>query len=339
MNPAIAAVLPPAISPAAWEPFPAIDLRHIQRLTDDTGMYQHAVHTMPDPNHGYCTDDNARALIGALLYAQQFGDDASSAEGLPTSPADGQWQSGVLLYRYLTFLTYAFNDETRTFRNFMDNDRRWLEKTGSGDSQGRAIWALGLAVNLAPDEMIREVAANLLGKAMGQIERFEHPRSRAFALLGLDEYLKRRPNDSGALELRDRHATLLFDAYLAHATEDWPWWEDTATYDNAKLPHALLVCGAGIGWPNMTEAGLRALRWLLEIQTATPGSDRAHLSIIGNDGWMKRDGHRARFDQQPLEAYSLVHACLTAAVLTSESTWAEHAWRCFEWFRGRNDLG
>lgn len=298
---------------------PEIDLRQLHRLTDDTGIFQHAMFAAPDPNHGYCIDDNARALIAALLYGDLRGHD----------------EREVPLTRYLSFLAYAFNDKTQRFRNFMGYDRRWLEDEGSPDSQGRTIWALGLAVRLAPDEMARGLARNLLKKALPATEQLAFLRSRAFALIGLCEYLLAQPEDDHARRVARTHAQHLFEAWQRAASDDWPWWEDVVTYDNAKLPHAMMLAGRTLDRPEMIEPACRALTWLLDVQTAEDG----HLSIIGNDGWLRRDGHRARFDQQPLEAYALVHACLLAARTTGESAWLEHAWRCFEWFRGDNDLG
>ena len=311
-------VVPPPIEPVSWEPFPAIDLRQLLRLTDDTGMFQHALYGMPDPNHGYCIDDNARALIAAMLYADLHEYD----------------EKEVPAHRYLTFLAYAFNEETGSFRNFMSYDRRWLEEKGSQDSQGRTIWALGTAMRLATLDGIRDLSRNLIYKGIPAIEKFDFIRSWAFALIGLDEFLKAEADEYGA-ELRNRFADRLYEVYRKHATEDWPWWEDVVTYDNAKLSHALLVSGHAMGQRDMVDAALQSLRWLLEVQTAAEG----HLSIIGNDGWYRRGGEKAPFDQQPLEAYAMVHACLAAAEITGDEAWAHHAWRCFEWFRGKNDVG
>ncbi len=316
-----AGVVPAAgAAPAAGGGLPAIDLRQLLALTDDTGMFQHARWATPDPHHGYCIDDNARALIAAVLHASVH--------------SAGEEASAVPLQRYLSFLVYAFDEATGRFRNFMGYDRRWLEPVGSQDSQGRTIWALGQAVQLAPEENTRGLALNLLHRALPAVESFAFLRSRAFALLGIDAYLSSEP-DANAAALRDRLAEGLLAAWRGNADAAWPWFEDVATYDNAKLSHALLVAGASMERAEMIDAALTSLRWLLEVQTAEAG----HLSIIGNDGWYPRGGERAQFDQQPLEAHALVHACLAAAELTGESAWADQAWRCFAWFRGANDLG
>jgi len=303
----------------AWESLPEVDLRQLLKMTDDTGMLQHALYSVPDPEHGYCIDDNARALIAALLHAEQFGYD----------------EQVVPLQRYLMFIAYAYNEQAGVFRNFMSYDRHWLEDAGSPDSQGRAIWALGTAVATSPDDDTRDLADELIRKALPGVGGFVDLRAKAFTLLGLDEYLKVKPDSIEARTLRDRYAHDLFAAFQNHAREGWPWCEAVATYDNAKLCHALLLSGRSIGRDDMIDQGLTSLRWLLEVQRAQGG----HLSIIGNDGWLPRDGKKADFDQQPLEAYALVHACLTAEKISRDKVWADEAWRCFQWFTGRNDLG
>lgn len=315
----------PADSPLL--PLPDIDLRHLQRLTDDTGIFQHAVYATPDANHGYCIDDNARALIAGLLHAHLRVHD----------------ETLVPMHTYLAFLSYAFNEDRQKFRNFMGYDRRWLEDEGSHDSQGRTLWALGLAASLGPTDPIRSLSLDLYRRSLSSIKGLNYPRSWAFALLGLCAYLDADPDHAETRELRDQYAKKLFDAYQHHATADWPWWEDIVTYDNAKLCHALLLCGRALQRPDMTAAGLASLRWLLEQQIEHVADGRPHLSIIGNDGWLQRGQPRAKFDQQPLEAYAMVDACLVAArvVHTPEERlrWEADARLCYEWFTGRNDLG
>ena len=302
-----------------WGDLPKIDLRHLLKMTDDTGLFQHALYSVPDPHHGYCIDDNARALLTALIHAELFGHD----------------EHIVPLHRYLMFMAYAFNNEAGVFRNFMSYDRRWLEDAGSPDSQGRAIWALGTAVAHAPDGDTHDLASELFRKALPGISAFEHLRSKAFALIGLSEWLAVEPGDQSTQSLRDRYANDIYEAFQQHGSEDWPWCEPLVTYDNAKLCHALLVCGAAMYNSEMIQQGLDSLRWLLDVQRA----DRGHLSIIGNDGWLPRGGQRTRFDQQPLEAHALVHGCLAAAKISQDRSWADEAWRCFRWFTGENDLG
>ncbi|HEX7010811.1 MAG TPA: Gfo/Idh/MocA family oxidoreductase [Phycisphaeraceae bacterium] len=304
----------------AWEPFPEIDLRQLLALTDDTGMFQHALHALRDPTHGYCTDDNARALIAALLHAQLRGYD----------------ERVVPLQRYLGFVAYAFNPQNGRFRNFMSYDRRWLEEAGSEDSHGRAMWSLGLTVQLAPTHTIRELGYALFRRGLPACRtQLRHLRPWAFTLLGLSAFLEAVPDDQEVRQLFDELAHRLWRVYQKHATPDWPWWEDHLTWGNARLPQAMLIAGQVLGRQAMIDAGLRSLQWLLDVQRAPQG----HLSIVGNRGWFVRGREKATFDQQPLEAYTMVDACLTAARITGESDWAQEAWRCFRWFHGHNDLG
>jgi len=316
-----------AANAGGWEPLPEIDLRQLLRMTDDTGIFQHAVHGVPDPNHGYCIDDNARALIAALLHAQLRGHD----------------ERVVPLARYLGFLAYAHNDQRGRFRNFMGYDRRWLEEEGSQDSQARAYWALGLTVHLAPTSDIRELAQNLFLRSLPVVAEFRFLRSWAFALIGLEHYLRFDPEHTQCRDLRELLANRLYNRWRTESDADWPWWDETVTYDNAKLCHALLLTGESMQRPQITDAGLRSLAWLLQQQTERNLDGSTHLSIIGNAGWLQRGKPRARFDQQPLEAYALADACLAAARVATEAEqqqrWADHAWWCFGWFTGRNDLG
>ncbi|MEM9418863.1 MAG: hypothetical protein AAGA25_07435 [Planctomycetota bacterium] len=315
----------PADSPLL--PLPNIDLRHLQRLTDDTGIYQHAVFATPDANHGYCIDDNARALIAGLLYAELHGLD----------------EAATPLHTYLNFIAYAYNAQTKQFRNFMAFDRSWLEDSGSHDSQGRNIWAMGLTAKLGPTESIRGLGCDLFAKALPALDDLKFIRSWAFSLLGIDAFLDAVPDDAECAATFEQYAVKLFDAYTAHAEDDWPWWEDEATYDNAKLPHALLFAGQRLQRDDMTAAGLTSLRWLLDQQLNTGDDGTPHLSIIGNQGWLQHGQPRAPFDQQPLEAYALVDACLAAARVVTDAAertrWEADARLCYDWFTGKNDLG
>jgi len=306
---------------------PKIDVRHVQSMTDRTGMFQHALYSLPDLDHGYCIDDNARALIAAMIHTRLSSDE--------TTPLAKRC--------YLAFLAHAYNESVGKFRNFMAYDRRWLEEVGSPDSQGRTIWALGITVSHALDADVRDLADDLFTKALPGIESFCDLRSKAFAVLGIEAYLQKYPaHDSAgtkasgpASELRDRYAHEIYCAFSQHGTDDWPWCENLVTYDNAKLCQAMLEAGQSMGRLEVVEQGLKSLKWLLEVQRAPDG----HLSIIGNDGWLPRGGERAAFDQQPLEAHAMVQACLTAAHVSGNSTWADEARRCFQWFTGGNDLG
>lgn len=300
---------------------PEIDLRHLRRMTDDTGMYQHAVHHVPDANHGYCIDDNCRALIVALLYEHLF-DDGACAEAVD---------------EYLAFVVNALNGDGR-FRNFMSYDRQWLEDVGSDDSHCRAMWSLGMATRIGPTQRVRELSAMIFERGLAACERFDWVHPMAYTLIALDERLGADSGYEGAdhaESARQEIGARFFLRYQANAGDDWPWWTDRLTWGNAKLPHALLVTGRALGDSAMVDAALTSLRWSLDEQLA----DGGHFSPVGNDGWYERDGKRARFDQQAIEAQGYVQACLAAARTTGDLRWAEDAYTCFEWFTGRNDLG
>ena len=258
-------------------------------MTDDTGILQHAIYGTPNRQHGYTTDDNARALIASMLCWHVHRDDTV----LPLSQT------------YLAFLNDAFSRDEKRFRNFMSYDRKWLEEVGSEDSHARALWALGVATAKSPNDSILSMAARLFCEALPTALDFRSPRAWAFSVIGIHAYLERFRGDAEARRARAKLASRLFNHFREHATEKWPWCEEVVTYDNARLPHALLLSGRWVPNPRMTQQALRSLEWLLKTQTGEDGQ----LSIIGNHGWMKRNGTRARFDQQPVEAMGLVDAC------------------------------
>jgi glycosyltransferase involved in cell wall biosynthesis len=304
---------------AAPPELPQLKLNHLKLLTDDVGILQHAKFIVPDRTHGYCTDDNARALI-AVLMAQETVSDSSELQDLAC--------------RYLSFLNHALNGKSGFFRNFMGYDRKWQEDSGSEDSHGRAIWGLGLAVAFSRSKNLTGNALNLFEQAISTMSAFNSPRAMAFGLVGIHAYLREFSGDSEVRRLRACLASKLFDLYQSNATDDWPWVEDVVTYANGKIPQALLLSGQWLQRGDMVEAGLRSLEWLVRIQTDPKG----HFVPIGNRGWFSRNGERARFDQQPLEAQSMVDACIEAYYVTHDDKWIDGARRAFEWFLGRNDL-
>jgi glycosyltransferase involved in cell wall biosynthesis len=297
----------------------APSLDHLHVLTDETGILQHARFNVPDRNHGYCTDDNARALIVALLGQRVLPD----AESLSR-----------LAHRYLGFLQHAFNPEAGRFRNFMGYDRHWQDAIGSEDAHGRALWALGQTVLDSPSPGMAGAAMTLFEQSLPAASGLSSPRSWAFSLLGLDAYLRRFPGASDARRTRVELAERLLNLLIGNAAPDWPWPEDTLTYANAVIPHALVVSGGALKRPEMVDAGIGSLRWLMTVQTDT----RGHFVPIGNDGWFTRNSAPARFDQQPTEAQHMVDALLEVHQVTGEERWLEDARCCFEWFLGRNDL-
>lgn len=298
---------------------PQVKLDHLRRLTDDTGMLQHAKFTVPDRIEGYCTDDNARALIVAMLAQQLLPEDASL---------------DLLASRYLSFLDYAFNNATGHFRNFMTYDRNWKEPEGSEDSHGRALWGLGVALSLSHTEGQVGLTLSLFQRAMLAVAGFTSPRSWAFTLVGIHSYLKRFGGDTRVRNLRTMLAGRLFEMFKGNVTPSWPWFEDALNYCNAKIPHALILSGQSMRQGDMVEVGLTALDWLIGLQTSPQG----HFVPVGSSGWYPRGGVKARFDQQPIEAHATVEACIEAFGVTGQDRWLDAARMCLDWFLGRNDL-
>jgi glycosyltransferase involved in cell wall biosynthesis len=295
-------------------------LDHLIRMTDATGMLQHATHTVPNFAEGYCTDDNARALLLTVLLDEL-------GQGGP--------EVGRLATRYAAFLQAAFNPETKRFRNFLGFDRRWLEHTGSEDSHGRALWALGTCVGRSRRPGHAAWAAAHFEQALPAVLDTTSPRTWAFGLLGIREYLRRFGGDRLAAQVRETLTSRLMDIYDRTATPDWPWFEEIISYDIARLPQALIAGGREGGNTRALEAGLDALRWLVKVQT----SPQEHFRAIGSNGFYRKGQRRAQFDQQPVEAAATVSACLEAYRVTQDAAWMTEAGSAFEWFLGRNDLG
>ena len=299
---------------------PELKLDHLFRMSDSTGIFQHASFTVPNFAEGYCTDDNARALV-LVLMLQKLG------VSLP--------RLGDLAATYAAFLNHAFDRQRGRFRNFMSFDRRWLEDTGSEDCQGHALWALGLCVSQTGHASFQMLAAQLFEQALPVAAEFVSPRAWAFTLIGIDEYLRRFGGDRRASQIREALMAKLTQRYADAATDDWHWFEEVVSYVNAKLPHAMILNGRSLNNPTMLELGLKTLRWLVKIQTSEAGSFRP----IGSNGFFPRGKERAGFDQQPIEAQATISACIEAYHATGDMFWAAQARRAFEWFLGRNDLG
>lgn len=299
---------------------PELDLRHLRRLTDDTGLLQHAAYSVPMRSHGYCADDVARGLIVAVR-ARDWIHEAPEA-------------LGDLLTTYLSFLEDAFDARKRRFRNFLSYDRQWLEEVPSEDAHGRALWGLGTAAASLSEAGQSSLSARLFKGGLPTVLAFDGLRAQAFALLGLDAYLQRFGGDSEARRVREQLAERLFEAFEQRTSDTWPWPEKMVTYASGKLPHALLVTGHALERREMVEKGLEVLEFLMDQQRATEG----HFSPIGQDGWLRRDGQRARFDQQPIEAHAMIEAWLAAWEVTGQERCYHEARLCFDWFLGRNDL-
>jgi hypothetical protein len=309
----------PAALSETTDELPEADLRHMRTLTDDTGILQHCRYATPDRRYGYRTEDNAQALIVSTMYWDQ------------------EHEESVLnqIQTYLSFLDYAFDEQIERFRNQLRYDRRFdPDEKLSEDCHGRVVWALGTAVALCPHESMIALATHLFHKGLGRIEKFDSLRSAAFAIIGIQAYLRRFSGDSEVRRYRASFADRLMKAFETHADDDWPWCEDTVTYASAAICHALFMAGKWMQRDDMIDRAKRSLQWLLEVQTNEEGT----FSFVGTEGYYPRGGKKARWDQQPVEAQSIVEACVEAYRVTREDHWLRHARRAFNWFLGDNDL-
>jgi glycosyltransferase involved in cell wall biosynthesis len=297
---------------------PPMQLSHFLSMCDDTGLLQHAICSVPDRSHGYCVDDNARALLVACAL---------------NAPGE-QPLSETLTSRLAAFIQHAWNPAHKRFRNFMSFDRRWLEDFGSEDSHGRTLWALGECARSDANESRRQWAASLFLEALAVTEYFSSPRAWAFALLGLDAYCLTLPKNTYARELRHLLADRLMVLLSSVETKEWVWFEEGLSYDNARLPQALIVTGSTLSAPSYVAAGLRSLRWLMTLQTSREGIFRP----IGSESFGDKRAPPSAFDQQPLEATAAISACLAAWRADGDVKWKEDAARAFSWFLGTNDL-
>ena len=303
---------------------PPLRLDHIECMSDGTGVFQHAIFNVPNFHEGYCTDDNARAFILCNTLDEGSGQPApDSLHRLSSS--------------YLAFLAAALDYKTGRFRNFMSHGRQWLEDAGSEDSHGRALWAAGNGAGHSRDEGHRRLSAQLFQRGLAAVATFTSPRAWAFTLLGIHDYLRGYPDDpkTNVLAMRELLAGKLKALWKGCATEHWPWLESSVTYDNARLCQALMLSGQSASDEEALEIGLESMRWLVSIQKTPSGCFRP----IGSNGFYQRDGARADFDQQPVEAQAMVAGCLEAFRATQSPAWKREAKCAFEWFLGRNDLG
>jgi hypothetical protein len=299
---------------------PECNLGHLRDMTDDTGLLQHARFNIPRYDTGYCVDDNARALLAMALLEEAGPEDRALVHALGA--------------RYLAFVSAAFHADLGRFANFMSHSRRWLDTRGSEDSHGRAVWALGSVVGRSGDPGRQSLGGQLFHEALPASAGFTSPRAWAFALLGIDEYLRAFRGDSDVERMRTVLATKLLDLYRQTNRADWPWFEETVTYENARLSQALIVSGAHMQHEEMMHAGLRSLLWLGDIQRSSDG----HFAPVGSNGFYTRGGPKAAFDQQPVEAGAMTSACLDAWTVTGDAKWHARARVAFDWFLGQNHL-
>jgi glycosyltransferase involved in cell wall biosynthesis len=297
---------------------PEMEIEHFLALCDSTGMLQHATHSVPNRAHGYCIDDNARAL---LLASELAGSDEAEIPEIMTT-------------RFAAFVQHAWNPDTGRFRNFMSYDRQWLEASGSEDSHGRTLWALAECARKDLDRSRRRWATALFVAALPAVESFRSPRAWAFTLLGLDGFCAANGASAVANRVRRLLAEKLMFALSAAETKDWVWFEDVLAYDNARLPQALIRTGVAMKMPAYSEAGLRSLRWLAGLQTTSLG----HFRPIGTQSFGAIRRKPEAFDQQPVEAAAMIAACAAAWDADGSAEWYEYAMRAFGWFLGENDL-
>ena len=301
---------------------PPLRLDHIIRMSDGTGIFQHAIFNVPNFHEGYCTDDNARAFILCNLLDEIGGQPLKKNLSAQSTT-------------YLAFLAAALDRASGRFRNFMSHGRQWLEDAGSEDSHGRALWALGTGAGHSRDEGHGRLSTQLFASGLPVVESFTSPRSWNFALLGMHEYLSRFSNEVKVIRLREVLVERLLKLWKEYSAANWPWFEASLTYDNARFCQALILSGQAMGYEEALAIGLKSLRWLATIQTTKAGCFRP----IGSNGFYQRDGMRADFDQQPLEALAMISASHEAFRATGDSFWTTESRRAFEWFLGRNDLG
>jgi hypothetical protein len=309
---------------AELAPLHAISRSHLDVLSTELGIMQHAIGSVPDPKHGYCTDDVARALQVDLLHRRTLGWPAIAASA----------------WRNLRFLEASFDTRTGRFRNFRTMSGHWIYAAPSEDSQGRAMLALGETIAANPDRpmvsadrSIASAATALWDRALARAGTITALRAQASMLLGCVARLTAGA-DAATSALLDLLAGNLQREFDANTTSDWPWPEAILTYENGLLPRALIAAGRHTGDQAMVDTGLNALDWLMSVQTATAG----HLSPIGNE-WWPRGGVRSRYDQQPIEATALLLAAEAALAATAEPRYRTVMELAYAWFLGANDRG
>jgi len=296
---------------------PPIKMDHLRVLTDYTGILQHAKFNVPDRNHGYCTDDNARALLLSVMLQNEV-QDVDEVNRLTSI--------------YLSFIDYAYNPVTGKFRNFMNYERQWLDKEGSEDSIGRTAWALGYTSAYTNVCNFYHHSNYLFEKVLASADTLTHPRALSYVALGLSHHAKvhEEPAMIGRLSQCTKKLFTLFDRTI---DGEWLWFDDKVSYANSRIPHAMIHAGMLLKEEPLIQRGLKVLDWLIEKQFIN-----GIFSPIGNNGWLTPQG-KVTFDQQPLEANGMIDACLQAEEYVKDGTYADYALKAFYWFTGENDCG
>ena len=296
---------------------PPIKLDHLRVLTDYTGILQHAKFNVPDRNHGYCTDDNARSLLLSVMLQNEV-QDVDEVNRLTSI--------------YLSFIDYAYNPVTGKFRNFMNYERQWLDKEGSEDSIGRTAWALGYTAAYTNVCNFYHHSNYLFEKVLASTETLTHPRALSYAALGLSHHAKEH-EEPAMIERLEQCTKKLFTLFDRTIDEEWLWFDDKVSYANSRIPHAMIHAGMQLKEEPLIQRGLKVLDWLIEKQFIN-----GIFSPIGNNGWLTPQG-KVPYDQQPLEATGMIDACLQAEEYVKDGTYADYALKAFYWFTGENDCG
>ncbi len=296
---------------------PPIKMDHLRVLTDYTGILQHAKFNVPDRNHGYCTDDNARALLLSVMLQNEV-QDVDEVNRLTSI--------------YLSFIDYAYNPVTGKFRNFMNYERQWLDKEGSEDSIGRTTWALGYTSAYTNVCNFYHHSNYLFEKVLASADKLTHPRALSYAALGLSHHAKVH-EEPAMIERLAQCTKKLFTLFDRTIDEEWLWFDDKVSYANSRIPHAMIHAGMLLKEEPLIQRGLKVLDWLIEKQFVN-----GIFSPIGNNGWLTPQG-KFTFDQQPLEANGMIDACLQAEEYVKDGTYADYALKAFYWFTGENDCG
>ncbi|MHC4539637.1 MAG: glycosyltransferase family 4 protein [Planctomycetota bacterium] len=294
---------------------PEPSLAHLKKLTDDTGLYQHAKFTIPNRAYGYCTDDNARAVIAATRYYAQYSEP----------------QALELLDTYLSFVIHSQNEDG-TIRNFMDFDRTWCKNEPANDAFGRVLWAFGTVMASPPNPAYLSIVKDCFDMSVGRVMR-QLPRGMAYSILGMSDYLKHFPGASEIKRQLELAADGLVTQYEESSYPDWQWFEESLTYDNGVLPHALFVAASTLGNKKYREIAEKTCGFLL-----ANTFNGEHFSFVGCKGWHERGGPRATFDQQPIEAASTVLMLRAAYDVTQNDRFLTLQRKAFDWFLGQNDL-
>lgn len=298
---------------------PEIRIDHLCSLSDDTGILQHAKYHIPHREHGYCVDDNSRAFLVTILLETLFGMNNHIKN---------------LQKTYLSFILDSFNKQNGWFRNLMSYNRNWLEEQGSEDSHARVLWSLGVATAFTRDENIFLIGIELFRNGLKKIHDIHHPRSLAYAILGMQAYLWRFGGDLEIKRIRDYAMDKLVAHFKNQSDPSWPWYEDKVSYASVRIPHAMLHVGYTAGKDELLYKGLDILTWLIDLQT-----HQGKFAPIGNKGWFFKGQEKPTFDQQPIEAAAMVDACMVAYYITGRQSYYEAANRAFKWFLGDNELG